>query len=178
MDGGHQNRTGDREALSETGPHWAVVSRLLVSLAIPVLAGGIGGWATARGVVEWYPTLVKPPFNPPAWVFGPVWTLLYILMGVALFLVWSKGFHRSAVRKAVGFFGLHLLLNVFWSYLFFGARAPGWALVEILILWVAIVWTLVLFSRIKRTAGWLLVPYLAWVTFASVLNSAIWLLNR
>lgn len=152
--------------------------RLVVSLALPFVAAGLGGWATAQGVGDWYPTLVKPSFNPPSWVFGPVWTFLYLLMGVALFLVWEKGTSTPAVRMALGLFGVQLLLNILWSFLFFGARQLGWAFVEILFLWLAIAGTLALFLRLSQPAAWLLTPYLAWVTFAAVLNYSIWALNR
>lgn len=162
------------------------VLRLLVSLALPFGAGALGGWATAQGVGDWYLTLEKPPFNPPAWVFGPAWTSLYILMGLAFFLVWDMGAsepegHRgrglSGVRGALALFGLQLCLNALWSFLFFWAQAPGWAFAEIILLWVAIAVTMVLFFRQRRWAGWLMTPYLAWVTFAAVLNFSIWTLN-
>lgn len=149
-----------------------------MSIALPFLAGGLGAWATAGSVSDWYPTLVKPPFNPPAWVFGPVWSSLYFLMGLALFLVWERGRQTPGVSRAMTLFGIQLGLNALWSFLFFGARSPGWALLDILLLWAALVWTVVLFFRVKKSAGWLLAPYLAWVTFAGVLNFAIWTLNR
>ncbi len=152
--------------------------RLLGSLAVPLLAGALGGWATARGVGGWYPTLVKPPFNPPAWVFGPVWTTLYVLMGVALFLVLEKGWRSPGVPAAASWFGAQMALNALWSFLFFGARSPGLALLGIVFLWIFLLRTLLLFLRLDRRAGWLLVPYLGWVTFAGVLNLAIWHLNR
>jgi tryptophan-rich sensory protein len=147
-------------------------------MALPFLAGGLGAWATAGSVTDWYPTLVKPSFNPPAWVFGPVWTSLYFLMGLALFLVWERGRQTPGASWAMSLFGIQLGLNALWSVLFFGARSPGWALVDILLLWAALVWTVVLFFRVRKPAGWLLAPYLAWVTFAGVLNFAIWTLNR
>lgn len=159
--------TGGRKAL-----------RFVVALALPLLAGAAGGWATAQGVAEWYPTLVKPFFNPPAWVFGPVWTLLYLMMGYAFFLVWDLGRAYPGVRFAIALFMVQLLLNALWSVLFFGARSPGWALLDIVLLWLAILATLLHFLRVKMLAGWLLAPYLAWVTFAGVLNIAIWNLNR
>jgi tryptophan-rich sensory protein len=152
--------------------------KLALSILLPLLVGGSSGWATAQGVRDWYPTLVKPPFNPPAWVFGPVWTLLYLMMGISLFLIWKEGLASSAVRWAVSAFAVQLVLNFAWSFLFFWAQSPGWAFAEILLLWAAIVWTLVLFFRVSTLAGWLMTPYLAWVTFASVLNASIWLLNR
>lgn len=155
--------------------------RLFLSVLSPVLVGALGGWATSQGVVDWYPSLVKPSFNPPAWVFGPVWTALYLLMGLALFLVWERARDSSGLRpegkKALLIFGVQLILNAAWSFLFFGARSPGWALLDLVLLWVFILWTLLLFLRIHRLAGWLLAPYLAWVTFAGALNFAIFTLN-
>lgn len=152
--------------------------RLTVSVLVPLLVGAVAGWATAQGVRDWYPTLVKPPFNPPSWVFGPVWTLLYILMGVALFLVWSRKGDSPLAGRAMAAWGIQLSLNFLWSFFFFWAQAPGWALLEILLLLGALVWTLILFFRVSRWAGWLMTPYLGWVTFAALLNASIWLLNR
>ena len=111
-------------------------------------------------------------------MFGPTWTVLYILMGVALFLVWRQGLETPGVRLALTVFAVQLVLNALWSILFFGMQSPAWASAEILLLWLAIVATLWVFSRITPAAGWLLVPYLAWVSFAAVLNGSIWILNR
>jgi len=152
--------------------------KLVISIAVPLVVGGLSGFATARGVATWYPTLIKPSFNPPAWIFGPVWTLLYIMMGVAAFLVWRHGFATEGVKLALAVFAVQLFLNGLWSILFFGMHAPGWALIEIGLLWLAIVMTIVLFWRVSPTAGMLLVPYWAWVSFASVLNASLWWLNR
>jgi translocator protein len=176
--------------------------RLVISLALPFAAGALGGWATSQGVGDWYLTLAKPSFNPPSWVFGPAWTLLYILMGLAFFLVWDKGATDAEGRRgegtggargegrvgareaglggarwAMALFGVQLALNALWSFLFFWAQAPGWAFAEILLLWVAIAGTMVLFFRQRPLAGWLMTPYLGWVTFAAVLNYSIWTLN-
>ncbi|MCJ7630404.1 MAG: tryptophan-rich sensory protein [Longimicrobiales bacterium] len=152
--------------------------RLAISVVTPLAVGGLSGFATARGVQEWYPTLVKPSFNPPSWVFGPVWTLLYLMMGIAAFLVWQKGWETGAVKTALALFAIQLILNGLWSVLFFGLRMPGLAFAEILLLWVSIGGTMVLFWRLAPVAGMLLLPYEAWVTFAAVLNGAIWALNR
>jgi len=160
----------------KNSPSWPL--RLIISLSVPLLVGGTAGWATAQGVRDWYPALIKPPFNPPAWVFGPVWTLLYVLMGVAFFLVWRRVSVSATARGAMAGYGIQLFLNFVWSFLFFWAEAPGWALLEILLLWLALAWTVVRFFRESRWAGWLMMPYLAWVTFASVLNASIWFLNR
>ena len=123
-------------------------------------------------------SLVRPSFAPPTWVFGPAWTTLYVMMGLAAFLVWQQGLARPDVRRALTLFGVQLVLNGLWSPLFFGLRAPGLALVEIVVLWFAILATLVAFWRTRRVAGGLLVPYLAWVTFATALNAGFWALNR
>jgi tryptophan-rich sensory protein len=152
--------------------------KLIISIAAPLIVGGLSGYATAGGVATWYPTLTKPPFNPPAWVFGPVWTLLYIMMGIAAFLIWRRGLTTEGVRLALAAFVTQLALNGLWSILFFGMQAPGWALVEIILLWLAITATILLFWRVAPAAGMLLLPYLAWVSFATVLNASLWWLNR
>ncbi len=152
--------------------------KLILAVAVPLAVGGLSGFATAGGVDTWYPTLAKPSFNPPAWVFGPTWTVLYILMGVALFLVWRQGPSTPGVRLALTVFAVQLILNGLWSIIFFGMQSPGWAFAEIILLWLAIVATLWSFWRRTPAAGWLLVPYLVWVSFAAVLNGSIWILNR
>jgi len=152
--------------------------KFVVAIATPLVVGGLSGAATANGVASWYPTLVKPSFNPPAWIFGPVWTALYLMMGLAAFLVWRKGFDAPGVRIALTAFVLQLLLNALWSILFFGLRSPGLAFVEILILWLAIGATVWSFWRVSPAAGALLLPYWAWVSFATILNGSIWSLNR
>ena len=150
----------------------------LVALVIAVGAcfgaAALGGWATIRGLREWYPALRKPSWNPPNGVFGPVWSALYLAMAVAVWLVWRSG---GDVTVAVGLFALQLTLNVAWSIVFFGQRNPRGGLVVIVGLWLAIAATLVVFMSIDTLAGALLIPYLAWVTFASVLNGAIARLN-
>ena len=136
----------------------------------------IGGLITASSVSTWYPTLAKPPFNPPAWVFGPVWSVLYAMMAVAAWRVWrSAGF--TDARAALGVFALQLLLNLGWSAIFFGLRSPGGAMIEIALLVGAVAATMVLFWRIDRWACLLLLPYLCWTAFAAILNAAIWWLN-
>lgn len=149
-----------------------------LALAIAVLvcfgAAALGSWATVRGLREWYPALRKPSWNPPNAVFGPVWTILYLAMAVAVWLVWRSG---GDVTVAVGLFALQLALNVAWSVVFFGQRNPRGGLVVIVGLWLAIAATLVVFASIDPLAGALFIPYLAWVTFASVLNGTIARLN-
>jgi translocator protein len=125
---------------------------------------------------DWYQSLNKPDWNPPAWLFGPVWTTLYTLMGIAAWLVW-KEFGFSGAVAALSAFFVQLVLNGLWSQIFFGMQEPGWAFAEIILLLTAIVVTTILFFRKNRIAGWLMVPYIAWVSFATVLNGAIWILN-
>ncbi len=146
----------------------------------------LGGWlllcfaAAALGAFfmpgEWYAALRKPAWNPPSWIFGPVWTALYIMMAVAAWLVWRRGGWR-AQRRPLGLFLVQLALNAAWTPLFFGLHLPGVAFAEILLLWLAIAWTLAAFWRVHRVAAWLLAPYLAWVSFAAVLNFTLWRLN-
>ena len=147
------------------------------SLILCIVAAVVGGIVTAASVQTWYQTIQKPSWNPPDGLFGPVWTILYLLMAVALWRVWRLGWGESGVRLAVTLFVLQLGLNVLWSFVFFGLRQPGWAFLEIVVLWGFILATLISFYRLERLAGVLLVPYLAWVTFATVLNGAVWRLN-
>ena len=135
--------------------------------------GWLGGWATAQSVAEWYPTLAKPSWTPPPWLFAPVWTVLYILMGVAAWLVWKAGNAKGAMLL----FGAQLLLNLAWSFLFFGARSPGLALIDIAALWLAIAAMIFAYAFRSRLAAYLTVPYLAWVSFAMALNAAVFMLN-
>ncbi len=125
---------------------------------------------------EWYASLNKPSWNPPAWVFGPVWSMLYTMMAVAAWRVWRKGGFAQQ-RLPLGLFLVQLALNAAWSPLFFGLQRPGIAFAEIILLWLAIACTIVVFRRVDRVAAWLLVPYLAWVSFAAVLNGTLWRLN-
>ena len=152
--------------------------KLGIAVAVPLAVGGLSGFVTARSVATWYPTLTKPFFNPPAWVFGPTWTVLYIMMGVAAFLVWRQGFSTKDVRLALTLFAAQLALNGLWSILFFGLQSPGLAFAEILLLWLSIVATVWIFRRVVPAAALLMLPYLAWVSFAAVLNGSIWMLNR
>jgi len=139
-------------------------------------AGGLGAIATTPEIPTWYQDLVKPSWNPPAYLFGPVWTALFVMMAIAGWLVWKpRGFTQAAVPLTL--FGSQLVLNVAWSWIFFGAHQPGWAFLEIIVLWLAILATTAEFFRSDKTAGWLMIPYLAWVSFASVLNFTIWRLN-
>lgn len=151
---------------------------LVVAIALCVLAGSIGSAFTTPAIPAWYATLVKPSFSPPNWLFAPVWTTLYILMGISVWLVWESRVKKRARRLGLNMFAVQLFLNVTWSIVFFGLQSPGWALVNIAALWLAIVWTIKVFYQISKPAAYLLVPYLLWVSFASYLNYAIWVLNR
>lgn len=151
--------------------------KLVAAVGVSQLAGLLGTIVTAPAIPGWYAALEKPALNPPSWVFGPVWTTLYVLMGIAAFLVWRKGLQEREVRIALGVFVVQLVLNALWSFVFFGMQEPGLALINIATLWLAIVITGILFWRIERAAAYLLVPYLLWVSFASYLNYAIWSLN-
>ncbi len=150
---------------------------LIVLLIVCLGAGGLGAIATTPEIEGWYKTLSKPPWNPPDDIFGPVWTTLYVLMAAAAWLVWKQvGFRGAAVQLTL--FALQLVLNVGWSWIFFRMHQPGWATVEIVVLWLAIVANVIAFFRRSTTAGWLMMPYLAWVSFAVVLNYSIWQLNN
>jgi len=151
--------------------------KLVIAIGISEMAGIIGSVFTISAIPNWYAGLVKPALNPPAWVFGPAWTTLYALMGIAAFLVWRNGWEKKAVKTALGVFGIQLFLNAVWSIIFFGLHNPGWALVDIILLWLAIVWTIAVFYKISKPAAYLLLPYILWVSFAAYLNYSIWMLN-
>ena len=151
--------------------------KLAIAIVVAGLAGAIGSVFTVSAIPNWYAGLVKPALNPPSWVFGPAWTTLYALIGIAAFLIWKSGWDKKEVKKALGVFGIQLVLNALWSIIFFGLHSPGWALVDIIALWFAIVWTMVVFYKISKPAAYLLVPYILWVSFASYLNYSIWMLN-
>ena len=151
------------------------VWKLIISIVLPFLAAAIGSVFTSSSVSTWYVELNRPVFNPPDWVFGPVWTLLYLMMGISLYLVWtSRSKHQEFAFIA---FGAQLFLNALWSILFFGLKMPLLAFIEIVLLWIAIIATIFYFYRVKRSAAYMLVPYLLWVSFAAVLNLSIALLN-
>ena len=148
-----------------------------IAFLAPCLAvSAVGAMATATSVGTWYPTLAKPAFNPPNWMFAPVWTALFFMMAIAAWRVWRRDGLRNA-RWALMLFALQLALNLSWSIVFFGLRSIGWALVEIVVLLLAILATTLVFWQRDRVAGMLFVPYAAWVAFATVLNAAIWRLN-
>jgi len=149
------------------------ILKLAISVCVPLFIGFLGSIATSSSVSTWYVELQKPSFNPPSIVFSPVWTILFVLMGVALFFVWDRGVYK----KAFTVFGVQLGLNVLWSVMFFGLRSPRLALIEIVVLWIAILFTIFEFKKVSRKAAYLLLPYLAWVSFAAVLNFYIFQLN-
>jgi len=149
---------------------------LVVWISVCYAAAAIGSASTTRSVAEWYPTLARPAWTPPNAIFGPVWSVLYLLMAIAAWLVWRQGGFR-AQRGPLALFVAQLALNIAWSIIFFGLRRPGLAFAEIVVLWALILATTIAFWRVRPLAGWLLVPYLAWVSFASALNFALWRLN-
>ncbi len=150
--------------------------KLVISLLITLGVGAIAGYATATNINTWYPHLQKPSFNPPNWIFAPVWTLLYILMGISLYLVWKQP-ASSERNRALSFFFIQLFLNFCWSFIFFNYHQIALAMVDIILLWVMILITILLFSTFSKMASWVLVPYILWVSFATVLNIAIYKLN-
>jgi translocator protein len=152
--------------------------KLIIALIIPQVVAASGAYFTVTGIGSWYQSLDKPSWNPPNWVFGPVWTTLYVLMGIALYLVWRSKASEKQKRWAITFWGIQLFLNFLWSFLFFGQEQILGALLEIIILWLFILLTIFAFARINKGAAWLLVPYICWVSFAAILNYTIWDLNR
>jgi translocator protein len=153
------------------------IIKLLVLIIVCQSAGLIGSFFTMPAIPGWYQGLIKPALNPPNWLFGPVWTLLYTLMAISLFLVLKNSWQEKRTKQAVIVFSLQLLLNTSWSIVFFGLQNLFLAFINIIILLFFIVWTTIIFYRISKTAGYLFLPYLFWVSFACYLNLSIWLLN-
>jgi len=153
-----------------------IVITLLICLLLPLIVGGLSGYATASGIQSWYVTLHKPSFNPPNYLFGPVWSFLYILMGVSLYIIWINGKGKNRI-DALRIFIIQLTLNFLWSFLFFKFNVIGVAMLEIMLIWISIVFMILSFSRVSKIAAYLQIPYLLWVTFAATLNGAIWILN-
>lgn len=150
---------------------------LAISIGVCLLTGFIGGFFTAPAIGTWYASLNKPAINPPNWIFFPVWTILYILMGASLYLVLKNGWKSEKIRAAAEVFGAQLFLNFLWSAIFFGLRSPAGALAEIIFLWLAILLTILKFYKISKPAAYLLIPYIFWVSFAAYLNYSVWILN-
>jgi len=153
------------------------ILKVVFSILICQAAGFLGSLATTPSIATWYKTVAKPSFNPPNAIFGPVWLSLYLMMSISLFLIWKQWGAAKGVRPALIIFFVQLALNTLWSVLFFGLHQPMWAFFEIVILWLFILLTMMVFWRLSRVAGLLLLPYLLWVSFASALNFAIWRLN-
>jgi benzodiazapine receptor len=152
--------------------------KLLIAMAVPLVIGLISGSFTASQIPVWYAHLNKPSWNPPSWLFAPVWTILYIMMGIALYLVWKSDAIKSIKKTAILCFEIQLILNFCWSFIFFNQHQMGMAFVDILLLLFFIIATIFSFKKISLTAAWLMLPYLLWVGFAACLNYTIWQLNK
>jgi translocator protein len=152
------------------------ILKLIISIVICQMAGGIGALFNIKAIPGWYRKIKKSRLNPPNKVFGPVWTILYLLMGVSLYLIW--GARYSLLSFPIIIFGIQLILNILWSAIFFGAKRPGFAFIEIILLWISIMATIIVLYPISHLASYLLIPYLLWVSFASIINFDIWRLNR
>ena len=156
--------------------------KLAASLVVCFLAAAVGSVFTMPAIPTWYATLAKPGFAPPNWIFGPVWTVLYVLMALSLYLVWmeydrAKYKKRDIIGPALWMFGVQLVLNAVWSFLFFGLRSPFYGLIGIILVWLAIVMTMIKFWKISKASVWLLVPYILWVSFATIVAFFVWQLN-
>jgi tryptophan-rich sensory protein len=153
------------------------IPKLIISILVVFVAGSIGTLATISELTTWYTALTKPTWTPPNWTFGPIWSTLYVLMGIALFLVWRQGLERKDVKYAILIFAVQIILNVLWSVVFFGMHSIFGGFILILILWIAIFANIIAFYVISKPAGLLLIPYLIWVSIASYLNYSVYLLN-
>lgn len=154
--------------------------KIIKAIALIIICNGLGSigtLATQDNLTGWYSQIIKPSFNPPNWIFGPVWTLLFTLMGIALYLILESKKNKKIIQVAVSVFIVQFIFNIVWSFLFFGAKNPGLAFIDIILLLLFIVLTLLKFEKIDKRSGYLLIPYLFWVSFASILNLSIWLLN-
>ena len=152
--------------------------KLILSIIICQAAGLVGTIFTMDSIPTWYAALNKPSFNPPNWLFGPVWTVLYLMMGISLFIVWKEDLKNKIIKSAFIIFMIQLLLNTIWSVVFFGMQSISGGLISIVLLWLMILFTIIKFMKISRVAGILLIPYLLWVSFATFLNYSIFQLNR
>jgi tryptophan-rich sensory protein len=153
------------------------IIKLVISILLPLAVGAIAGMFTSKAIPEWYASLNQPSFNPPNWVFGPVWTTLYIVMGISFFMVWKLEAGKKR-NEAMGIFLVQLLLNFGWSFCFFYFKMIGLALLDIIVLWTTIVLMMIRFYKLKPLAAYINIPYLLWVSFATVLNAAYYWLNR
>ncbi len=150
---------------------------IVVTVSACLIIGFLASFATQSSVNDWFISLNKPSFNPPNWIFAPVWAILYVMMGIAAGLVWAKGFHHLWVKTALYHFGFQLLLNAFWSIIFFGLKKPFWGLLVIIALLILLALTIKWFKVVNKTAALLLIPYFLWICFATVLNYKIWVMN-
>ena len=153
------------------------IAKLLISVLACQCAGFIGSIFTTPSIPIWYATLQKPLFTPPSWLFAPAWITLYLLMGISAFIIWRRGVDNRRVRGALIIFLIQLILNSLWSIVFFGLKSPLYGVVVIIVLWIAILFTILKFFKLSTVAGGLLLPYILWVSFAAVLNISIWVLN-
>jgi benzodiazapine receptor len=153
------------------------ILKLLISIIVCECAGIIGSVFTTSAIPTWYASLQKPAFTPPNWLFAPVWITLYLLMGIAAFIIWRKGLDEKKVRTALIIFAVQLVINILWSVVFFGLESPLSGLIVIIILWIAILITILRFAKISPAAAWIIVPYILWVSIATALNASIWALN-
>ncbi|MEO0089749.1 MAG: TspO/MBR family protein [candidate division WOR-3 bacterium] len=153
------------------------ILKLLLSILICQVAGILGSIFTTPAIPTWYLQLNKPPFTPPNWLFAPAWTTLFLLMGISLYLVWNQGWENKQVKKAILIFAIQLILNILWSFIFFTLKSLLFAFIEIIILWIAILLTIINFQKVSKPSAYLLLPYLLWVSFASVLNFSLLTLN-
>ena len=152
--------------------------KLVISILLPLLVAFGGSLFTETGEGSWYRSIEKPSWNPPGWVFAPVWTTLYVMMGVGFYLVWKSTLQGNRKQSAMVLWTMQLMVNFFWSFIFFSQQQIGWAMVEIICLWILILPTIFAFAKVNKLAAWLLVPYISWVSFAALLNYTIWVLNK
>ena len=153
------------------------IPKLIISIIIVFLAGAVGTVYTLPQITTWYAALTKPSWTPPNWTFGPIWSTLYVLMGISLFLVWRESLERKDVKIAILVFAVQLTINIIWSLVFFGGHNIFGGLVLVIILWIAILANIIVFYRVSKAAGLILIPYLIWVSIASYLNYSVFLLN-
>jgi translocator protein len=154
------------------------LSKLVCSVSLCLMTGFVGSFSTMNSVKTWYASLSRPYFTPPDWTFGVVWPILYVMMGISVFMIWNRGLDKRKVKVALGLFVLQLVLNGLWTPIFFGLHMIALALIEIVLLWIAILLTILVFWRISKAAAFFLFPYILWVSFAAILNTALWYLNR
>ena len=154
------------------------LGKLVCSVSLCLMTGFVGSFSTMNSVKTWYADLSRPSFTPPDWTFGVVWPILYVMMGISVFMIWNRGLDKRKVKVALGLFVLQLVLNGLWTPIFFGLHMIALALIEIVLLWIAILLTILVFWRISKAATFFLFPYILWVSFAAILNTALWYLNK